>query len=75
MKDKRCHKYDKINHFVDCSNNKVSIKASHICIANRMLEGGFVAKATIVEKLSFMIILYHFGCVISNNCVNWDPSF
>ena len=47
MKDKRCHKCGKIRHFIaDCPNNKVSTKASHICAANRMLEGGFVAKAS-----------------------------
>ena len=35
MKDKRCHKCGKIGHFVaDCSNNKVSTKASHVYAAD-----------------------------------------
>ena len=41
MKDKRCHKCRKIGHFVvDCPDNKVSTRASHICVVDRMLEGG-----------------------------------
>ena len=46
-KDKRCHKCGKIGHFiVDCPDNKVSTKASHICVADQMLKGGVVAKAS-----------------------------
>ena len=47
MKDKRCHKCGKIGHFVaNCPGNKVSTKASHVCVVDRILEGGFVAKAS-----------------------------
>ena len=58
MKDKRCHKCGKIGHFIaDCPNNKVSTKASHVCAADRMLEGGFVAKASSLKpRPSFLYL-------------------
>ena len=47
IKNKRCHKCGKIGHFIaDCPDNKVSTKASYVCAIDRMLEGGFVAKAS-----------------------------
>ena len=58
MKDKRCHKCGKIGHFIaDCPNNKVSTKASHVCAADRMLEGGFVAKASSLKPRPSLLYL------------------
>ena len=46
-KQKRCHGCGKIGHFVaDCPDRKVSTESSLACVADRMLEGGFVAKAS-----------------------------
>ena len=58
MKDKRCHKCGKIGHFVaDCPDNKVSTEASHVCAADRMLEGGFVAKASSLKPRPSLLYL------------------
>ena len=58
MKDKRCHKCGKIGHFIaDCPDNKVSSKASHVCAVDRMLEGGFVAKASSLKPRPSLLYL------------------
>ena len=58
MKDKRCHKCDKIGHFVaDCPDNKVSTKASHVCTVDQMLEGGFIAKASSLKPRPSLLYL------------------
>ena len=58
MKDKRCHKCGKIGHFIeDCLDNMVSTKASHICVDDRMLEGGFVAKASNLKPKPSLLYL------------------
>lgn len=44
MKDKRYHKCSKFVHFQAACPTKVSIKANHVCTADQMLKGGFVAK-------------------------------
>ena len=52
MKDKRCHKCGKIGHFIaDCP------KASHVCAVDRMLEGGFVAKASSLKPRPSLLYL------------------
>ena len=58
MKDKRCHKCGKIGHFIaDCPDNKVSTKTSHVCAADRMLEGGFEAKASSLKPRPSLLYL------------------
>ena len=58
MKDKRCHKCGKTGHFMaDCPDNKVSAKASHVCAADQMLEGGFVAKASSLKPRPSLLYL------------------
>ena len=44
MKDKRCKKCDKVSHFQGtCPDNKVNVKANHVCATDQMPKGGFVA--------------------------------
>ena len=58
MEDKQYHKCEKIGHFiVDCLDNKVSTNASHVCPADRMLEGGFVAKASSLKPRPSLLYL------------------
>ena len=58
MKDKQCDKCGKIGHFiVDCPDNKVSTKASHVCAADRMLERRFVAKTSSLKPRPSLLYL------------------
>ena len=58
IKNKRCQKCGKIGHFVaDFPNNKVSTKSSHVCVADQMLEGGFVAKASSLKPRPSLLYL------------------
>ena len=58
MKDKRCHKCGKIGHFVaNCPDNKVSTETSHVCAADQMLEGGFVAKVSSLKLRPSLLYL------------------
>ena len=40
-----------------CPDNKVSDKANHVCTANQMLEGGFVAKTSILKPKPSLLYL------------------
>lgn len=57
-KAKRCHGCGKIGHFIaDCPDKKVSTTASLACVEDRMLEGGFVAKASSLKPRPGLLFL------------------
>ena len=58
MKNKRCHKCGKFGHYqTACSDNKMSVKTNHVCAADQMLEGGYVAKASSLKPRPSLLYL------------------